>query len=125
MRTPRLRSSFRTRLVQTLADSSLLDGPWDLTIADDAERASVFVSNARNGTVTRLNVRVIGVDGLIVEDATRIASGYTHRCDPAAFVVGPTGVALDRERDVLAPATTEQVASSLRSPCTCTDRSGW
>jgi hypothetical protein len=42
-----------------------------------------------------------GVDGLIVEDATRIASGYTHRCDPAAFVVGPTGVALDRERDVL------------------------
>jgi hypothetical protein len=37
---------------------------------------------------------------------TQIASGYTHRCDSAAFVVGPTGLALDRDRDVLYVAST-------------------
>ncbi len=32
---------------------------------------------------------------------TQIASGYTHPCDMAAFVVGPTGVALDEQHDIL------------------------
>jgi sugar lactone lactonase YvrE len=32
--------------------------------------------------------------------------GYGHRCDPAAFVVGPTGVALDEEKDILYVSST-------------------
>ena len=95
------------QLVKELTSATLLNGPWDLTLLDEGEEAKVFVSNALSGTVTRLDLRITGdADGnpggsVIVERETQIASGYLHRCDPAAFVVGPTGLALDPERDVL------------------------
>jgi hypothetical protein len=99
-------------LADQLASPSLLNGPWDLTVRDDGRRAKVFVSNALSGTVTRLDLRIVGdgdgdqKDGVIVEKETQIASGYVHRCDPAAFVVGPTGLALDQDRDVLYVSST-------------------
>jgi hypothetical protein len=40
-------------------------------------------------------------NNVVIEKATQIASGFGHQCDPAAFVVGPTGVALDEEKDIL------------------------
>jgi len=95
------------KLVTTLTSTRFLDGPWDLTVKDEGRRALVFVSNALSGTVTRLELRVggdgdgDGDDRVAVTGATQIASGYAHRCDPAAFVVGPTGVALDAKRDTL------------------------
>jgi hypothetical protein len=99
-------------LVNQLTSASLLNGPWDLTVRDDGRRAKVFVSNALSGTVTRLDVRIVGdadgdkKDALIVEKETQIASGYVHRCDPAAFVVGPTGLALDKKKDILYVSST-------------------
>ncbi len=92
-------------LLTTLSDSVLLDGPWDLTINDLGDHAQVFVSNVLNGTVTRLNLQVSG-HGIIVESATRIASGYLHRSDPAALAVGPTGLAYDASKDLLYVAST-------------------
>jgi hypothetical protein len=88
------------RLVQTLTSASLLNGPWDLTIHDFGAAADVFVSNAKTGTVTRLDI-LVGDGGVIVQKETQIASGYVHRCDAAAFVVAPTGVALDPGTDTL------------------------
>jgi hypothetical protein len=114
-------------LVKTLTSASLLNGPWDLTLKDHGRHSSVFVANALSGTVTRLDLRVTskgendgensrmndsmnGMKGaavdVIIEKATQIASGYGHRCDPAAFVVGPTGVALDEEKDILYVSST-------------------
>jgi hypothetical protein len=97
-------------LVKTLTDPNLLDGPWDLTVHDEGARVQVFISNALNGSVTRLDLRVPGdgddSDDVIVEGMTRIASGYVHRCDPAALVVGPTGLAYDAKRDTLYVAST-------------------
>ena len=95
------------KLVKTLTSERFLNGPWDLTIKDEGSRALVFVSNALSGAVTRLDLRISGDgdgdgdDRVTVASATQIASGYAHRCDPAAFVVGPTGVALDANRDTL------------------------
>jgi sugar lactone lactonase YvrE len=37
---------------------------------------------------------------------TQIASGYLHRTDPAALVVGPTGLVFDAKTDVLYVAST-------------------
>jgi hypothetical protein len=93
--------------VDALSDSQLLDGPWFLTIHDQGEHAQIFVSNVLSGAVTRLNVRVAphGSD-IIVESATQIASGYLHRCDPAALVVGPTGLVYDAHKDILYVAST-------------------
>jgi hypothetical protein len=83
----------------------LLNGPWDLTIHDEGARAKVFVSNVLDGWVTRLDL-TIGYQGVTVQSATQIASGYAFRCDPAAVVLGPTGLAYDARRDLLYVAST-------------------
>lgn len=99
-------------LVQQLTSASMLNGPWDLALRDEGRNAKVFVANALSGTVTRLDLRLGGDgdadkdDAVIVEKETQIASGYMHRCDPAAFVVGPTGLALDKDKDTLYVSST-------------------
>ncbi|MGF6755879.1 hypothetical protein [Paraburkholderia sp. GAS42] len=82
-----------------------IDGPWDLTIFDEGNKAKVFVSNVLNGTVVRLDVAV-NENGVQIERVTQIASGYPFRGDVAALVVGPTGLAYDPRRDVLYVAST-------------------
>src|SRR5579864_1087178 len=88
-----------------LVDSTFLNGPWFLTIRDGEDGAQVFVSNVLSGTVTRLD---LGMENgkIMVRHATQIASGYMHRCDPAALVVGPTGLAFDEDSGVLYVAST-------------------
>lgn len=92
-------------LVANLVDATLLDGPWDLTIHDEGGVAQVFVSNVLSGTVTRLDLRVFP-SNVIVQSMTQIASGYLIRTDPAALVVGPTGLAYDHSKDLLYVAST-------------------
>jgi DNA-binding beta-propeller fold protein YncE len=97
-------------IVETLSDSQLLDGPWDLTIRDRGDRAQVFVSNVLSGTVTRLDLMIPSGGNPIVESETQIASGYKTDCSAAAVVVGPTGLALDHEGDSLYVASTDDNA---------------
>jgi hypothetical protein len=92
-------------LVTTLANASLLDGPWDLTINDQGANAQVFVANVLNGTVTRLDV-FVGDGNFHVFGVSQIAHGYTHRTDPAALVIGPTGLAYNPIADLLYVAST-------------------
>ena len=101
----------RGHLVKTLTDAALLNGPWDLTIRDEGSFAQVFVSNALGGNVTRLDLFLGDGDGdaddrFVVLKKTQIASGYLTRPDPNALVVGPTGLALDADRDILYVAST-------------------
>jgi DNA-binding beta-propeller fold protein YncE len=111
-------------LVQTLTDSQFLDGPWDLAVDDHGGHAHIFVSNVLNGTVSRLDVAV-GAKGLTLSKATAIAAGYTHVPNAGAVVLGPTGLAFDRETDSLYVASTADNkiyviphASSRTSPVT-------
>jgi hypothetical protein len=94
-------------LLASLTDANLLNGPWYLTIDDQGDRALVFVSNVLNGTVARLEFSV-GTNGqsLTLNKAFRIADNYVHRLDPAALVVGPSGLAYDAAADVLYVAST-------------------
>jgi hypothetical protein len=92
-------------LVETWTDATLLDGPWDLAVDDDGSRALIFVSNVLNGTVVRLDVAVVS-GKLTLLKKTLIASGYMHRKDPAALVLGPTGLALDERTGMLFVAST-------------------
>lgn len=95
--------------VGELRNDRLLDGPWDLALRDEGDWAQVFVSNVLDGTVTRLTLKFHD-DGFELVGRTRIGSGYLHRSDPAALVVGPTGLAYDRSRDVLFVASTDDNA---------------
>ena len=94
--------------VSTISDSNI-NGPWDMTVLDQGNHAVAFVSNVFAGTVLRLNLNV-DANGVTVVNETVIASGYQQRCDPVAFVVGPTGLVYDRNRDVLFVASTEDNA---------------
>jgi hypothetical protein len=100
-------------VVATLTDSSLLNGPWDLTIDDDRNHPRVYVSNVLNGTVTRLDL-TLSDKAVLVNAETRIAAGYAFRTDPTALVLGPTGLAHDRATDILYVAST---ADNAILPC--------
>jgi hypothetical protein len=93
-------------VVTTLSDSVLLDGPWDLTVHDQGEKAQVFVSNVLSGTVTRIDLKIPEHGNPTVQSETQIASGYLIRTDPAALVIGPTGLAYNAEDDILYVAST-------------------
>jgi hypothetical protein len=89
-----------------LTSRSLLQGPWDLTINSQGDQAQVFVSDVLSGTVTRIDMAVPPHGPPRVTGETQIASGYTHRPDPAALVVGPTGLVYDPASDILYVAST-------------------
>jgi DNA-binding beta-propeller fold protein YncE len=95
------------KMVADLSDPALLAGPWDLTVVDEGLFAQIFVSNVLSGTVTRLDVSTdFAGNTFTVNSKTQIASGYLHRTDPAALVVGPTGLAFDPLRNLLYVAST-------------------
>ncbi|MBV9289781.1 MAG: hypothetical protein JO288_18545 [Hyphomicrobiales bacterium] len=92
-------------LVTTLTDATFLGSPWDLTINDGGAHTQVFVSNVLQGTVARIDLAV-GPGGVSVKTENEIAKGYGHKTDPVAFVLGPTGLAYDKDADVLYVAST-------------------
>jgi hypothetical protein len=102
-------------LVNTL---NLPGGPWGLAVLDFGYQAKVFISNVLTGTVIRLDMT-----GATVTNTTQIASGYMHRLDPAAIVVGPAGLTFDVEMDTLFVVSTgdEAVYAVSNAATTTTD----
>jgi hypothetical protein len=94
--------------VATLSGDGI-NGPWDMTALDLNYAAVLFVTNVLNGTVAA-NGAVVNEGSVLrivlltpaggtpreVERAT-IASGFAERTDPAALVIGPTGVGLSSD----------------------------
>ena len=91
--------------VETI-QGSLINGPWDMTWIDDEQQAAVFVTNVLNGTVAangsvvnqgtvvRVNLRVSETKMPFLEALTVVGAGFSERTDPAALVIGPTGLGL-------------------------------
>jgi hypothetical protein len=93
-------------VVANPTDPRLLDGPWDMTIADSGRTAKIFISDVLSGTVSRFDVKVSSSGGPRVQRSVQIASGYTHRGDPAAFEIGPTGLVFNAKSNTLYVAST-------------------
>lgn len=86
---------------------SLINGPWDMNVEDGDRVAKLFVTNVLNGTVAangkvvrtatvlRIDLNVSEKEMPSIESMTVIGSGFPARTDPAALVIGPTGVALN------------------------------
>lgn len=98
----------------------LINGPWDMTAVQAGDDAFLFVSNVLNGltpadkanntvvhqgTVVRVVLDLSGHTPR-VDAETVIASGFPERTDPAALVIGPTGVGLGFGGGVLYVADT-------------------
>jgi hypothetical protein len=88
-------------VVSTLMDNRLLRGPWDMTADEsDPDDPILYVSNVLDGTVTRIDLHVHGGGyGPVPEihSLTRVASGFGFTTNPAALVLGPTGVLLSHD----------------------------
>jgi hypothetical protein len=103
---------------------SLINGPWDMTALDSGSSADLFVTNVLNGTVgaggkvvhegtvTRLTLTGLNGKKPELQAITVIGSGFPERTDPAALVIGPTGVGLSPSGDLL------YVADSLNNRIT-------
>jgi len=92
----------------SIANGSI-NGPWGMAISDKNDgTAQIFVSNVLAGTVVRFDVSYSD-DGetLTVNATTTIGTGFSHRTDPAALVLGPSGLYYEQYHDVL------YVASSI------------
>ena len=92
------------KLIQIFT-SNQINGPWDATVVDNGDRASVYISNALDGTVSRIDFAV-NFNGLTKLDHYTIASGFMHQGDPAALFDAPTGLVYDRKTDKLFVAST-------------------
>jgi DNA-binding beta-propeller fold protein YncE len=92
------------KLIQTFT-SSQINGPWDATFVDNGDRATAYISNAIDGTVSRIDFAV-SFSGLTKLDHYTIASGYMHQGDPAALFDAPTGLVYDPSTDKLYVAST-------------------
>jgi DNA-binding beta-propeller fold protein YncE len=92
------------KLVQTLKGAEI-DGPWDMTVIDHGDTATVYVANALNGTISRIELQVTA-HGVAKTAHNTIASGYGHQGDPAALFDAPTGLVWDRKSDRLFVAST-------------------
>ncbi len=98
--------------VSTLSGGEI-NGPWDMTAVEFEDRVDLFVTNVLNGTVAgggnpvphgtvlRITLAVPDDDegrgGPMELSRTVIGSGFEERTDPAALVIGPTGVALGHD----------------------------
>jgi hypothetical protein len=82
------------QLVQSFSGAGI-NGPWDATVVDQGDRAMVFIANAIDGTVSRLDFCFNSAGRLTEQNATTIASGYLHQGDPAALFDAPTGLVFD------------------------------
>jgi hypothetical protein len=103
---------------------SLINGPWDMTAWDAGTSADLFVTNVLNGTVAaggtvvqggtvvRLGLTIAAGAMPSLQSITVIGSGFSERTDPAALVIGPTGLGLN------ANASTLYVADSLNNRIT-------
>jgi len=86
-----------------------INGPWDMTALDLGPVAELFVTNVLNGTVaakggvvnqgTVVRIVLVIAPGKMPQEVlrTRIGSGFPEKTDPAALVIGPTGVSLGQD----------------------------
>jgi hypothetical protein len=116
-------------VVETITDQQI-NGPWDMTVLDgsgngdddrnlpreddkNGKTASLFVTNVLNGTVAgggqivnegtvlRIVLAIASGSPPSVKSITVIGSKFSERTDPAALVIGPTGVALSKNNKTL------------------------
>lgn len=105
-----------------------INGPWDMTAVDRGSTAVVFVTNVLNGTVAakgkvvkrgtvvRLKLSLPSTGKPRVMSNRVIATGFPEHTDPAALIVGPTGVGMGRHGTLyVADSASNRVAAVPRA----------
>lgn len=108
--------------VETISGAPI-NGPWDMTALDAGSTATLFVTNVLNGTVAaspnvvnggtvvRIGLSIPSTGAPTVTSETVIGTGFPERTDPAALVVGPTGLGLSGGTLYVADSVANRVAA--------------
>jgi len=100
-----------------------INGPWDMTALDHGGNADLFVTNVLNGTVAaspntvdggtvvRIDLKNLERHTPRIHSETTIAQGFPERTDPAALVVGPTGLGLSHNTLYVADTVDNRIAA--------------
>jgi hypothetical protein len=105
-----------------------INGPWDMTALSVGPFSDLFFTNVLNGTVA--NGDSVTNEGTVVRDilftppvgpprlllSTIIASGLAEQLNPAALVVGPTGLALDNNGALYVADTVNSEIDEIPNP---------
>jgi hypothetical protein len=108
--------------VETISGGPI-NGPWDMTALDHRGNADIFVTNVLNGTVAaggstvdggtvvRIDLKNLQRHTPRIQSETTIAGGFPERTDPAALVVGPTGLGLSGNTLYVADSVDNRIAA--------------
>ncbi|MFE9883372.1 hypothetical protein [Streptomyces sp. NPDC005784] len=114
---------------ETLAGGGI-NGPWDMTATSYGDRTDLFVTNVLNGTVagggnevdrgTVLRITLKRHDHQPPQwvKTTTIGSGFAQKTDPAALVIGPTGVGLAKDGSLYVADTVNNRITVIRRAVT-------
>jgi len=105
-----------------------ISGPWDMTAFSVGRFSDLFFTNVLNGTVAGGDS--VTHKGTVVRDilftppvgpprlllSTIIGSGLAERLDPAALVVGPTGLALNNNGELYVADTVNSEIDAIPNP---------
>jgi len=80
-----------------------INGPWGMAVVDNGNgvtgTAHIFVSNVLSGAVSRFDITYTASS--VAATVITLAEGFNHRLDPAALVLGPSGLAYSASNDTL------------------------
>ena len=110
--------------VRTTITGYGIDGPWDMTALDGGHVSVLFVTNVLGGilgkhpnpdggTVQRLVITSNPYQTPRVLSSTKIGSGFPAKTDPAALVLGPTGVGLGRNGTLYVASTVDSRIAAI------------
>jgi hypothetical protein len=104
-----------------------INGPWDMAALDKGATATLFVTSVLNGNVAAAGGSVINQGSVVrlalsvpeakgsakpsLKSSTVIGSGFSTRTDPAALIIGPTGVALSAQTLYVADTLNNRIAA--------------
>jgi hypothetical protein len=109
-------------VVKTISGGAI-NGPWDMTALDHRGNADIFVTNVLNGTVAaspatvdggtvvRIDLKNLNRHTPRIHSITTIGQGFPERTDPAALVVGPTGLGLSGNTLYVADSVDNRIAA--------------
>ncbi len=121
--------------VSTISGNGI-NGPWDMTAVDSGTSAVLFVANVLNGTVAANGAVVtqgsvlritlsIPMGGAPTATAfATIASAFGERTDPAALVIGPTGLGLGTDGTLFVADTLASRIAAISNPLFRTSDAG-
>ena len=103
------------KVVSTIGGANIND-PWgNMAVVDNGDTATLFVSNAgfgvgradgdppvfKQATVLRIDLDLPAGKPPVVKSQTIVGSGFGAQADKGVFLVGPTGLALSPDRQLL------------------------